>query len=499
MSRVLIVDDEPTICWGFRELLTEEGHQVDIAPSAEEGLRLAEQQRPDAVILDLRLPGLDGLSAIEHFRRCAGDVPIILITAFGDLDTAVQAIQQGAFDYLPKPFDLDQVTEVVRRALRERRKDEPRTEDETGWGADSGPDPIVGKSPAMQQVFKKIALAARTDVSVLITGESGTGKELVAKAIHRHSVRRDGPFVPVCLAALSPNVIESELFGHVRGAFTGAEQDRKGLLELAHGGTVFLDEIGDVPLAIQVKLLRAIEHREVVPVGDARPRRIDFRLIAATHQSLPELIASGRFREDLYYRLSVFQIELPPLRERREDIPLLAEYFLQQLAGGPGRTRGTSGRSASAASAVPDGPSGPGLPARRFTDAALRELMARPWYGNVRELRNAVEHAAVVSRTTEIGPEALPKPLQLRPGPRESLEQTLRRCTEAWTWKAAERASGRSGGELHRQFLQVVEPVLLKTALKACSGNRAAAARLLGIHRATLREKLRQYGVTVDE
>ena len=499
MSRVLIVDDEPAICWGFRELLAEDGHDVQIAPSAEEGLQLAEQYRPDAVILDVRLPGLDGLSAIEHFRQRVGDVPIIVITAFGNLDTAVRAIEQGAFDYLPKPFDLDQVSEVVRRALRKGSRERPLAVDEVDGGLADGPDAIIGQSQVMQQVFKKIALASRTDVSVLITGESGTGKELVAKAIHRHSLRSDGPFVPVCLPALSPNVIESELFGHVRGAFTGADSDRKGLLELAHGGTVFLDEIGDVPLAIQVKLLRAIEHREVVPVGDARPRRIDFRVIVATHQSLPELIAAGRFREDLYYRLSVFQIELPPLRDRREDIPVLAEYFLRQLASRSARAETAKTGTAESVGVRLDqeaDSNGTGRPAQRFTDAALRELMARPWYGNVRELRNAVEHAAVVSRTGEIGPEALPEPLQLQAGGPESLDEMLRRYTEAWTVRATdtERRTDREG-DLHRRFLRVVEPILLQTAVKTCHGNRAAAARLLGIHRATLRQKLRQYGL----
>ena len=475
---------------------------MQIAPSAEEGLRLAEQRRPDAVILDVRLPGLDGLSAIEQFRRRVGEVPIIVITAFGNLDTAVRAIEQGAFDYLPKPFDLDQVSEVVRRALYGGSANKSRHQGDAEGDLGDGPDAIIGRSRVMQQVFKQIALASRTDVSVLITGESGTGKELVAKAIHRHSLRSDGPFVPVCLAALSPNVVESELFGHVRGAFTGADSDRKGLLELADGGTVFLDEIGDVPLAIQVKLLRAIEHREVVPVGGVRPRRIDFRVIAATHQSLPERIAAGRFREDLYYRLNVFQIELPPLRDRREDIPVLAEHFLRQLA-----RRSDTAHAAKMLAAEPirdrrghgAGSNGTELPAQRFTDAALRELMARPWYGNVRELRNAVEHAAVISRTGEIGPEALPEPLQLHTGCPESLDERLERAAEAWARHAAdkERRTERQG-DLHRRFLRVVEPALFRTIVDACHGNRAAAARLLGIHRATLRQKLRQYGSEAD-
>ncbi|HID23692.1 MAG TPA: sigma-54-dependent Fis family transcriptional regulator [Planctomycetaceae bacterium] len=491
MSRVLVIDDEPTICWGFQQLLSEEGHEVQVAASAEEGLRLAEQRAPDAIVLDVRLPGMDGLSAIELFRLRIGHVPIIVITAFGNLDTAVKALEQGAFDYLTKPFELEQISDVIGRALRHGRS-RPGTPSQAAEElCSAGDESLVGKSQAMQRVFKQIALAARTDVSVLITGESGTGKELVAEAIHRHSSRRAGPFVPVCLAALSANVIESELFGHVRGAFTGADSDRKGLLELADGGTVFLDEIGDVAPAIQVKLLRAIERHEIMPVGDARPRRIDFRIIAATHQSLPELIASGRFREDLFYRLSVFQIELPPLRDRPEDIPLLAEHFLGQISGraGPG---GSSGQRSAAG--VPDSSESAGTVPKRFSEAALRELMARPWYGNVRELRNAVEHAAVLSRTAEIGPESLPEPLAMSARGQKSCEQVCRRAAARWLVAAAEK---RADGEpaLYRRFLELVEPPLLEAALKLCAGNLAAAARLLGIHRATLRHKLRRYGI----
>ncbi len=492
MSRVLVIDDEPTICWGFQQLLSGEGHEVQIAASAEEGLRLAERQAPDAIVLDVRLPGMDGLSAIELFRLRVGHVPIIVITAFGNLETAVKAIEQGAFDYLTKPFELDRISVVLGRALRHGRS---RTEMAQGneHVCPAAHEWLVGKSQAMQRVFKQIALAARTDVSVLITGESGTGKELVAEAIHRHSARRSGPFVPVCLAALSPNVIESELFGHVRGAFTGAESDRKGLLELADGGTLFLDEIGDVPPAIQVKLLRAIERREIMPVGGARQRQVDFRIIAATHQPLPELIASGRFREDLFYRLSVFQIELPPLRDRPEDIPLLAEHFLAQISGRAG-PEAVNGRRQGPG--VPDGLEPAETAPRRFSQAALRALMARPWYGNVRELRNAVEHAAVVSRTAEIGPESLPEPLAISAGGSRSCEQRLRHAAADWLAEAAAMGKGPDGEpDLYRRFLELVEPPLLQAALKLCHGNRAAAARLLGIHRATLRQKLRHYGI----
>ncbi|MBT4865858.1 MAG: sigma-54-dependent Fis family transcriptional regulator, partial [Planctomycetaceae bacterium] len=255
MSHVLIVDDEPSICWGFREFLSDEGHEVSVAASAEEALQLVGESKPAAIVLDVRLPGMDGLTAIEHFRRLVGDVPIIVITAFGNLETAVQAVKEGAFDYLPKPFDLNQASEIVSRALRAA---ETKSQDSASSQVEEVATSLIGSSPSMQEVFKQIALVAASDVPVLITGESGTGKELVARAIHFHSQRQVEPFFPVCLAALSDGVVESELFGHVRGAFTGAAADRTGLLELAAGGSVLLDEIADTSTALQVKLLRAL-------------------------------------------------------------------------------------------------------------------------------------------------------------------------------------------------------------------------------------------------
>ena len=457
MSRILVVDDEASICWAFRESLTDEGHHVEVAASVEEGLRIAGSSPLDAVVLDVRLPGQDGLSSMRAFRDRLGPAPIILMTAFGDLETAVRAMEGGAFDYLVKPFDLDQATTIVKRALEKRRADTADAADESAGEA------LVGVSSAMQDLFKKIALVAPTDVPVLIVGESGTGKELVARAIHRHSARREGIFLPICPAALSPALVE-ELFGHLRGSFTGAAQDRKGLLELASGGTVLLDEIGDVPPALQVKLLRAIEHREVTPVGDARPRPTDIRLIAATHQPLTELMRAGQFRQDLFFRLSVFQIEVPPLRTRRDDIPGLAVHFLR-------RCRMDS----------------------EITPEAMESLVSRPWPGNVRELRNAIEHAAVVSRGQPIRREHLP-PIRHRiddlPGPSSSGE--IADQYAAWAERELTRPDA---GPLYERFLEFAEPPLLRAVLDRHRGNRAAAAQELGIHRATLRMKLRKYGI----
>jgi DNA-binding NtrC family response regulator len=463
MSRILIIDDEASICWAFRESLTDEGHDVQVASSAEEGLRIADAARPDVVVLDVRLPGTDGLTAMQAFHDRIGPAPIIIITAFGNLETAVRAMEGGAFDYLVKPFDLDHATSVVTRSLETHKTRDLITEPQ----ATSGPETLVGASPAMQDLFKKIALVAPADVPVLITGESGTGKELVARAIHRHSGRRNGPFLPVCVAALSPNLVEGEIFGHLKGSFTGATQDRKGLLELASGGTVLLDEVGDIPINLQVKLLRAIEHREVTPVGDARPRPTDLRIIAATNRPLGEFMASGQFREDLFFRLSVFEIHIPRLRERRADIPALAEHFLRQ-------------------SRLPD------VADTELSREVLAELHSRPWVGNVRELKNAIEHAAIVARGRPIRVEHLPPPATSSaagtPGIRSIQDEIAR-------WTASEALVSAAESPLYERFLEVVEPPLLRTLLEQSHGNRAASAQILGIHRATLRQKLRKYGI----
>lgn len=470
MSTILIVDDEPAICWSLREALSDDGHAVQVAPSAEEALRLADSGcRPDVVVLDVRLPGIDGITAMHALHQRIGSTPVVVITAFGSLDTAVRAMQAGAFDYLVKPFDLDQAVAVLRRALGTQPASKAR---ESGSTAEAGTESLIGTSTPMQQVFKQIALVAGTESSVLITGESGTGKELVARAIHQHSPRAGGPFLPVCIPALNPGLIESELFGHVRGAFTGATEDRIGLLELSAAGTVLLDEIGDVPLGVQVKLLRALEQREILPVGDTRPRAVKIRVLAATNRSLVDLIAAGQFREDLYFRLGVFHIHLPPLRERREDIAILAQHFLRQI--------------------VP----AQGLRELSLADDAVRELESRDWRGNVRELRNAVEHGALVARGGAVRAEHLPAAESFAPPSSAAPGDLARRHIAEWAAQAALSHSDPNDPQLYERFLQLVEPPLLEAVLRSCAQNRAAAAHLLGLHRATLRQKLRRNGIS---
>ncbi|MDB5340613.1 MAG: response regulator with CheY-like receiver, AAA-type ATPase, and DNA-binding domain [Planctomycetaceae bacterium] len=470
MSHILVVDDEPAICWGLREFLTDDGHEVSVAASAEEALRMTETIRPDVVVMDVRLPGMDGLSAIQHLRPRIGTAPIVVITAFGTLDTAVRAVHEGAFDYLTKPFDLDQAAMVLNRAITSCAPivEEPAASppNDTGVG-------LIGSSPAMQRIFKQIALVAAADVPVLITGESGTGKELVARLLHQHSARRDKPFLPVCLAALNPGLVESELFGHARGSFTGATEDRRGVFEFAERGTLLLDEIGDTPLPLQVKLLRVLENREYSVVGDPRPRPTQVRIIAATNRSLPEMIAAGTFREDLYYRLSVFHIELPPLCERLSDLPDLANHFLRLAPGNSAQ--------------------------HRFAEGFLDALQQRPWAGNVRELRNAIEYAALLARSGPLRAEHLPPPLplpQVGHVEKTTAEQQIATGVSDWVSQLAEQlVEFGATTDLYDRLLSVVEPPLLQAVLAQCGHNRAAAAQKLGLHRGTLRQKLKQHGI----
>lgn len=475
MSHLLIIDDEQSICWGLTKLAQRLGLSCDAVGSAELGLKAASGHRPDAVVLDVRLPGMTGLEAIEKLHDVAPDVPVVIMTAYGDLETAVEAVRRGAFEYLVKPFDLQLAERTITRALAAGHARagaaSPSVESTDTIDTAGGPDRIVGKSAAMQAVFKQIALVAPSSACVHLRGESGTGKELVARAIHRYSRRADGPFVPVNLAALNPSLAESELFGHVRGAFTGAEGNRKGLLEQADGGTIFLDEVADIPMSLQVKLLRTLEHGEIWPVGADAARHADFRLISATHQDLRQRVADGSFRHDLYFRLVTFELELPPLRDRRDDIVLLVQHFLERL----------SLRS--------------GIPRPTLDKAALTELEQRPWFGNVRELRNAIERGLVLSRGGRLEVAHLPPPA--RPTAASALSADanggLKHLIESWARSHLESASDGIG--LYEQFLAAVEPALLRVIVEHHRGQVAAAARVLGLHRTTLKKKLDEYGI----
>lgn len=471
MSRILVVDDEPAIGWSLKELLSDEGHEVAVAADMSQAVAAAGVAAPDAILLDVRLGDRDGIVALPELRAAAGSVPVVVMTAFGDLDTAVRAVQAGAFDYLVKPFDLERISEVVARALAE-----PPAVTREPAAEPARPLELVGSSPAMQEVFKQVALVAQGVLPVLVTGPPGTGKDLVARAIHAHSRRRTQPLVTTNLAALAPGVIESELFGHSTGGFAGAVIERPGLFELASGGTIFLDEVGEAPPEVQVKLLRVLEAGEVTRVGEATARPVDVRVIAATNRDLAERLAAGAFREDLFHRLEVFPIRMPPLAERLEDIEPLARHFLARQAtvrGGPG-----------------------GLPG--IAPEFLAALRKRPWPGNVRGLKQVVEYAAIVSRGSTLRPEHLPEPERQRTGSASDLAVAAVRVGAAvkeWSAAARRELASLPEPDLHHRAVQLLEGSLLREALAHTGGNRTAAAKLLGLDRATLRVKLKLLGI----
>ncbi len=429
---ILVVDDDPDIREILRDSLMALSPRVLTASSGEECLDVIEQQRPLMVLLDIELPGKSGLEVLKNIRTREDDITVIMITAYGTIERAVQAMKEGAYDFIAKPFELDHILAVVERALeRERlKRGAELLAEETGERYRL----VGGKSPKMSEAIETARKSANSRSTVLLFGESGTGKEVFARAIHRWSERKQAPFVAINCVGLSKELLESELFGHEKGAFTGAHQLKKGKMELAHGGTVFLDEIGDISPEVQTKLLRFLQEREFERVGGTQPVRVDVRIIAATNRDLENAVKEGRFREDLYYRVHVIPIALPPLRERREDIPALAEYFLRRFAL---ETK------------------------RRITgmaDEAEAKLLAYDWPGNVRELANVIERAVVLGQGPMIGLKDLPP-----------------RITGAEREVRSEKLSYRDALEAYRREL-------ILRALNRHEGNRAAAARALGLH-----------------
>jgi two-component system nitrogen regulation response regulator GlnG len=470
MPSILIIDDEEPIAWALRRAFEREKYHVGVAASAEDGIEQARRQKPDVIFLDVRLPRMDGLTALTHLRKAAPEAAVIVITAHGNLNTAVKAVEGGAFDYLAKPFELAQALEGAKQAITRIQSKAGPAPVEPSQEIDLSPDAIIGRSPAMQVVFKRIALVAPTSACVLITGESGTGKELVARAVHAHSPRRDKALLPVHIAALNPNLVESELFGHAKGAFTGADRSRTGLLALANGGTVFLDELADIPLPVQAKLLRVLERQEVIPVGGGDSESVDVRIVSATHADLSAAVRDGRFRSDLFFRLNVYPIHLPPLRDRVEDIPALAEHFLRKFGVASHHTA---------------------LPADTLTF-----LKARPWPGNVRELRNALEHAAIEARGGPLRPEHFPE-VSSAAGPTGINDRLKSLVTEWVREKTAQREIEPT--DLYQQLLDTVEPAILDEVLRQLDGNRLVAARWLGLARATVRKMIRKYHPSSNE
>jgi DNA-binding NtrC family response regulator len=449
--KILLVDDETGILETLKILFKGEGYQVAVASSGRAALESLERERPDLVLSDIRMPGADGLQVLKRARDIDPELPVILMTAQASLQSAMRAVNEGAYYYLQKPFSNDELLAICRRAVeaRQLKVENKRLKKEIRRrNPDVAPRPI-GRSRGFVEVLKLAETVAPTDSTVLLAGESGTGKEVVARYIHRLSERAEEPFMSINCGALPESLLESELFGHVRGSFTGAVKDKDGLLVAANGGTFFLDEIGEMSPATQVKLLRAIQEREVIPVGATEPKLVDVRIIAATNRDLEEEIRKGAFRSDLYYRLNVIQLRLPPLRERKEDIELLALHFLERLAG-----REEVG--------VP----------RALSPEALDVLMGYDWPGNVRELENALERAAVVAVGGAIVPQGLPERVRDRPEVRLADEPPPPNPT-----------------------MEVIERAYIHWVLEAEGGNKTRAAEVLGIDPSTLYRKLNRYGL----
>mgnify|MGYP003574947140 CR=1 FL=1 len=469
-GKILVVDDDAAIRTVVSEALRQAGHQVKTAPDMASLRRALADGGAEVLVTDVILPDGNGLDLVPEIIASHPNLPIIILSAQNTLATAVRATERGAFEYLPKPFDLDELTRAVGDALVAARRTEPAS------STQNAPEalPLIGRSAAMQEVYRTVARVVPNDLTVLVLGESGTGKELVARAIHDLGPRSDNAFVAINMAAIPRDLIESELFGHERGAFTGAQARTHGRFEQAQGGTLFLDEIGDMPMEAQTRLLRVLQSGEFTTVGGTRAIRVNVRIIAATNKDLRKLVEAGQFREDLFYRLNVVPIRLPPLRARADDIAELARHFLELAAAS-------------------------GLPRKTLTADAINRLMIHPWPGNVRELENLMRRLAALSREEAITAAAVEQGLTDEPdnkADRDPQEDTLTNAME----RHLARLFVAHGQELppdglYEQILGEIEPPLLRLSLAAARGNQVRAAKLLGMNRNTLRKKLAERGI----
>lgn len=462
MSKILVVDDEETLCWAFGQFLKEEGHTPLIASNAQEALDKASAEKPDLVIMDVRMPGqLNGIEAMSEMKKLDPEVYVIIMTAYGDMRTAIEAMQAGAYDYIIKPLDLDQVSVIIQKALKSRELSRELTLLRSEVMGKYQKDNIVGKSPQMQGIYKLIGTLTTNDVTVLIEGETGVGKELVAKAIHYNSFRRDKPFIVVNCAALTESILESELFGHEKGAFTGAMSQRQGKFEIAQDGTILLDEIGDISHNVQTKLLRVLDDREFERVGGNQTLKMSARVIAATNTDIAAAVQAGKFREDLYYRLKVVSIYIPPLRERKEDIPLLVRHFVDIFSQEMDRE------------------------IRGVDPGTMDLLLAYDWPGNVRELENILKSAIVMCRGGVILPEHLPS--RITRFPHEPGYANL----EAVLGDVLRERIVSGSPSPYNEITEYVDRFLVETVLQQVDQNQVKAANILGISRTTLRKKMK--------
>ncbi len=455
MGKILVVDDEKGVANMLQIALSQEGHDVKVAYSGREALESASETMPDVAIVDVRMEDMNGLELLSALREI-GDVTVIVMTAYASVESAIEALRKGAFDYIIKPFDLDEMKLVVSKAFDYRRLQHENIKLREEVEKYRKSEKLIGEHPSFRAVLEKVRIIARTDSTVMIYGESGTGKELIAREIHSLSNRSDGPFIAINMASIPEDLLESELFGHKKGAFTGATSDKKGLFVAANGGTLFLDEISETSPKLQAKLLRVIETKEITPLGSTRPIKVNVRILAATNKDLKRLVQEKKFREDLFYRLNVITIKLPPLRERKSDIPLLVDYFVRKYSLKHG------------------------LPPKKFSREALDLLQRYPWPGNVRELEHVVEQALILSQTDVIGPDDLPDELR--------------------------RGAAGMKGEVFERFLsdgllslEKLEERYIKFVLDATQWDKKRAAAILGIDLSTLYRKLTKYNIKKGE
>ncbi len=453
LARILIADDEKSIRLVLKKFLTSRGYEVLEAENGREVLEILKKESVDLIFLDLKMPKLSGLKVLEKIKG----IPTVVLTAYGTMDYTVKAIELGAVDYITKPFSFEEIREILKKLLIKKE------DKEIGKDTTSG---IVGSSKVMQEVFKTVAKVARSSITVLITGESGTGKEIIARAIHRYSDRKNKPFVAVNCAALPANLLEAELFGYEKGAFTGAVSSKKGLFEQANGGTIFLDEIGELPLSLQAKLLRILQEKEVRPIGSERSKKIDVRVIAATNRNLEEEVKKGTFREDLYFRLNIVKIKLPPLRERKEDIVPLAHHFIKRFSKEFK------------------------LSPKELSADAVEFLLSYHFPGNVRELENMILRAMILSPSNLITAEDLKRQAYQEP---PSLESLIREFVfRVFSVEQKEE------NNLYEIVVKAAEKAVISEVLKRCNFNQVKAAKLLGIHRNTLRKKIKELGIELS-
>jgi len=466
-NEVWVIDDDKSIRWVLEKALKKADMEVVTFENGDQLLNKLDAHQPDAILSDVRMPGIDGFELLKLIKEKYSDLPVIIMTAHSDLDSAVSAYHRGAFEYLPKPFDIKDAIEQVKRACRVSK--------ETQQPADSSSKiqmEIIGEAPAMQEVYRAIGRMARSNVTVLINGESGTGKELVAKALHNHSLRKDEAFIALNMAAIPKDLLESELFGHEKGAFTGAQSRRKGRFEQADRGTLFLDEIGDMPAELQTRLLRVLADGQFYPVGSHEPVRVDVRIIAATHQDLEKLVHEGKFREDLFHRLNVIRIQIPALRERAEDIPLLMDYFLQQSAEEMG------------------------MLAKRLQPDAIEALSAFAWPGNVRQLENASRWITVMAAGQDIHVQDLPEEIRRETSSQVAVSDSKWQ-SELGHW--AHNALRSNKKDILSEALPEFERVLINEALEYTAGKKQEAALLLGWGRNTLTRKMKELSLSGSE